>query len=252
MMSSASRACVPIPVAGSKFYIGTAPVNIPDTDVNAASFAGVTWLEVGQYETAGNAGDAAENIATNLINRRRTVNQKGTRQAPSRTDQFALNPEDPGQIALIAAEQSDYNYPFRVVMPQASAPVPKSTTVTISNASPGVVTWTAHGLLPDTAVVFTTTGALPTGLTAGTTYYVKTVLTVDTFTVSATKGGAAIDTSSAGSGTHTGTTEPSPAERLFMGLVTGAEETNGQANTVKMLSATIMPNTNTVRVPALG
>lgn len=79
-----------------------------------------------------------------------------------------------------------------------------SATVTISNASPGVVTWTGHNIAADQPVVFTTTGALPTGLTAGTTYYVKTVLTVDTFTVAATVGGAAITTSSAGSGTHTG------------------------------------------------
>lgn len=241
-----------IPVAGSKYYIGTAAVDLPADDVTAASFAGVTWLEVKQYETMGNAGDAAENIATNLINRRRTINQKGTRQAPTRTDNFALNPDDPGQQAMIAAEATDYNYPFRVVLPPASAPVPKSAAVTISNATPGVVTWTGHGLAPNTAVVFATTGALPSGLTAGTTYYVKTVLDANTFTVSATAGGAAINTSDAGSGTHTGTTQPSPAERLFMGLVNSAEETNGNANTIKMLSCSVMPNTNYVRVAALG
>jgi hypothetical protein len=76
-------------------------------------------------------------------------------------------------------------------------------TVTITNASPGVITYTATELLADMPVVFTTTGALPTGLTAGTTYYVKTLLSTNTFTVSATVGGAAINTSSAGSGTHT-------------------------------------------------
>ncbi len=75
--------------------------------------------------------------------------------------------------------------------------------VTISNASPGVVTLTAHGLVFGTPVRFATTGALPAGLTAGTTYFVKTVPTADTFTVSTTPEGAAINTSSAGSGTHT-------------------------------------------------
>ena len=81
--------------------------------------------------------------------------------------------------------------------------VSKYATVTsISNASPGVVTKTAHGFAVNDPVVFSTDGALPTGLTAGTNYFVKTVLTADTFTVSATPGGAAIDTSSAGSGTH--------------------------------------------------
>jgi hypothetical protein len=79
----------------------------------------------------------------------------------------------------------------------------KSAAATISNASPGVITSTAHALTANAPVVFATTGGLPTGLTAGITYYVKTVLTADTFTVSATPGGTAINTSSAGSGTHT-------------------------------------------------
>jgi len=77
--------------------------------------------------------------------------------------------------------------------------------VAISNASPGVVTWVAHGLVVNRSVVFTTSGGLPTGLTVGTVYFVKTVLGVDTFTVSATPGGTVIATSSAGSGTHTAT-----------------------------------------------
>jgi len=82
----------------------------------------------------------------------------------------------------------------------------RPTTVTITNASPGVVTWTAHGFVAGQTVAFSTTGALPTGLTAGTTYYViASGLATDTFQVSATLGGSAINTSSAGSGTHTGT-----------------------------------------------
>jgi hypothetical protein len=84
-------------------------------------------------------------------------------------------------------------------------PSGSTSTVTISNASPGVISWTAHALVANRTVVFTTTGALPTGLVVGTTYYVKDVLTANTFNVSATPGGAAINTSSAGSGTHTAT-----------------------------------------------
>ena len=76
-------------------------------------------------------------------------------------------------------------------------------TCTITIAAPGVVTYTAHGLVATDPVQFTTSGALPTGLTASTTYYVKTVLTADTFTVAATAGGAAITTSGSQSGTHT-------------------------------------------------
>ena len=79
-----------------------------------------------------------------------------------------------------------------------------SSTVTISIATPGVITWTGHGRVANDTIRITTTGALPTGLTASTTtYYVKTVLDANTFTVSASAGGAVIDTSGTQSGVHT-------------------------------------------------
>lgn len=82
-------------------------------------------------------------------------------------------------------------------------PVGKVAAVTISSASPGVVTYAAHPFVANDRVVFSNSGgALPPELTAGTVYFVKTVLSVNTFTVSATAGGAAINTSSAGTGTH--------------------------------------------------
>lgn len=77
-----------------------------------------------------------------------------------------------------------------------------SQVVTISIASPGVVSLASHGLLANDQVVFSTTGALPTGLTAGTVYFVKTVLTTGTFTVSASAGGSVINTSGTQSGTQ--------------------------------------------------
>lgn len=81
-----------------------------------------------------------------------------------------------------------------------------SSTVTITIASPGVVTWTGHNFLATSPIVFTTTGALPTGLTAGTTYYVVSPA-ANTFQVAATPGGAAINTSGSQSGVHTATNE---------------------------------------------
>ena len=78
-----------------------------------------------------------------------------------------------------------------------------SSTVTITIAAPGVVTWTGHGLSVNDTIRFTTTGALPTGLAINTTYYVKEVLSANTFTVSTSAGGAAVTTSGTQSGTHT-------------------------------------------------
>jgi hypothetical protein len=73
-------------------------------------------------------------------------------------------------------------------------------TVTISIAAPGLVSTTLN--LPDlTAITLQTTGALPTGLTAGTTYYTRYV-SLTTFNLSATPTGALITTSGTQSGTH--------------------------------------------------
>lgn len=77
-------------------------------------------------------------------------------------------------------------------------------TVTISNAIPAVVSRVAHGLLVGDEIFFTTTGALPAGLSINTPYFVIAAgFGVDNFEVSATSGGAAINTTNAGSGTHT-------------------------------------------------
>lgn len=76
-------------------------------------------------------------------------------------------------------------------------------TVTITIASPGVVSWSGHGMSNGDEVVFTTTGALPTGLTAGTVYYVVNAAT-NTFQVASVVGGSAIITTGTQSGVHTG------------------------------------------------
>lgn len=83
----------------------------------------------------------------------------------------------------------------------------KTSVVTITIANPGVVTWNAHGLSNDDVVKFSTTGALPTGLVAGTTYYVRSAA-ANTFQVSATEGGASINTTGVQSGVQTAIHSP--------------------------------------------
>lgn len=75
-------------------------------------------------------------------------------------------------------------------------------TVTMTIATPGVITDTLHGFSNGQAVVLTTTGALPTGLTAGTWYYVVNSAT-NTYQLSLTVGGAGINTTGTQSGVHT-------------------------------------------------
>ena len=84
----------------------------------------------------------------------------------------------------------------------------RAATITMTIAAPGVVTWTDHGLGAGSSVVFTT-GALPTGITSGTRYYViATGLTTSAFQVSTTEGGSAVTTTGSQSGVHTGTANP--------------------------------------------
>lgn len=74
-------------------------------------------------------------------------------------------------------------------------------TVTISNASPGVVTWTGSNQSNTAAVWLTTTGTLPAPLVTTRPYFIVNA-TANTFNLSLTPGGAAINTTTAGSGTH--------------------------------------------------
>lgn len=76
--------------------------------------------------------------------------------------------------------------------------------VTVTIASPAVFTANNHGLRVNDAIFLLTSGALPTGLAGGTIYWVaSTGLTTNTFSVTATPGGAIVNTSGTQSGTHT-------------------------------------------------
>jgi len=81
-----------------------------------------------------------------------------------------------------------------------------TSTVTITIATPGVVTWTAHGLKTGNRLQLTTTGALPTGLTASVTYWVV-LIDANSFSLATSLVNAAaatrITTSGTQSGTHT-------------------------------------------------
>lgn len=151
------------PVGGCKIYIGAA-MDLPDGDVAAADFTTVTWTQINGWTQMGAFGDASQLITTNLIDKDRDVKQKGTRNAGSMQNVFALEAADAGQLAVIAAEGTNDNYPFKVELN---------------------------------------------------------------------------DMASGGSTNST---------RLFLGLVTSAQEAGGNANTVQSLNVTIEINSNVVRV----
>jgi hypothetical protein len=86
------------------------------------------------WSQAGAIGDAAQLITTALINRGRDAKQKGTANAGSMQNVFAIVSGDAGQTALLAAAAGNNknNYAFKIEWPDAAtspaSPTPKPTT----------------------------------------------------------------------------------------------------------------------------
>lgn len=74
-----------------------------------------------------------------------------------------------------------------------ATPTYVTASVSVSVASPGVVTHAGHSFLANDPVVFTA-GTLPTGLTVGTVYFVRNPIAGVSYELSATSGGASINT----------------------------------------------------------
>jgi hypothetical protein len=124
----------------------------------------------------------------------------------------------------------------------------KAATVTMTIATPAVVTWTSHGLREGAPIRFTTNGALPTGVTAGTTYYVGKSPAADTFNISTSLANVVaatyVATSGTQSGTHTGTNNDT--SRGTGAGTTELTRTNGRlvnANTMTVRFGSVAGNT---------
>lgn len=238
-------------VAGAKIYIGTRVALPTDLTVDITDFAAqeAEWVEINGWTSAGTLSDARAAITQSFIGSNRDMSIKGTESAAAFENNFAPLPNDPGQIRLKQAKDSCANYAFKV---EWGAGCVSEGPVTISVASPGVVTWAGgHGLEVGARVMFTGTGGtLPTGLTAGTAYYVVAAgLTPTKFSVAATPGGTAIATTAAGTATAIiATATPAGETDMFFGLVMSRTKNAGEANTARMLGVSIMPNTNRVEV----
>jgi hypothetical protein len=148
------------------------------------------------------------NMATRAITTLINTNIRGAVTLPSSAGKhswFLVNGRIDGEAtdhAFIAEGEALFNE--EGVDPISSDTEVSIGVTTVTIASPAVFTKVAHGLRVGDPVTFTTTGALPTGLSAGTTYYVIAAgLTADAFEVSTTLGGSAVNTSGTQSGVHT-------------------------------------------------
>lgn len=74
--------------------------------------------------------------------------------------------------------------------------------ITMTAAATDIVTITAHDMPVNDIVRFETTNTLPDPLAVDTDYYIKTVESANTVTLSASKGGAVVNITDTGTGTH--------------------------------------------------
>ena len=108
-------------VADCKIFIGDAPMDDQDDDFVEADFDTVVWTEIDGWVTMGAHGDTAALVTSDQIGVGRTKKAKGTRNAGSMENVFDVVADDPGQLALVAAEQTNQNWPFRIVYNDAPA-----------------------------------------------------------------------------------------------------------------------------------
>jgi hypothetical protein len=127
-------------------------------NTTTGSFEGYTgiWGQIGGGSGAVGSGVVYENNQTIPISYTMTTNKNGESVGP-----ITIEPGIPTQ------------------------------TCTISITSPGVITPATTMPIYGATIVFSTTGALPTGITAGTTYYVTNV-GISTFQIAATYAGTPI------------------------------------------------------------
>lgn len=100
--------------SGTKIFIGPSTATTP---ADAAAYAALTWTEVGLVETIGEYGDESSAVTFAALGDGRMRKGKGARDAGTLAVTVAHDPTDVGQQALEAAEGTNNNFVFKVVLP---------------------------------------------------------------------------------------------------------------------------------------
>ena len=214
--------------AGAVLYIGTTAV-VSATD---------TYTAVAEIVSIPKFGRTYNKIEHKPLGDRGTQKFKGSYNEGDPQIAFAKDISDAGQAAMLVALDTDDDYNFKILANDDVAPA--SAVVTMTAASPGVVSDTAHGLALNTPVKFVPigSGVLPSNIFSTITYYVKTVPTADTYTISTTPGGPVINTTGSPTGSYTRSTVPAGSFQLFKAKVFSYEY--GYENVDSMVGATTM------------
>lgn len=100
--------------AGAQIFIGGALAS-QLTPFILSDFDGQSWVEIGWVESIGEFGDESVEITFDPIGAQRTQKLKGMRNAGAMDLVMGVVEDDPGQVALAAAEAAPDDYAFKVV-----------------------------------------------------------------------------------------------------------------------------------------
>lgn len=107
-----------ITASGSKIYIGNAAA-LSTVDTIAEFEAVSSWIEIGMVESLGEFGDESSEVTFAAVGDGRVRKAKGARNAGTMALTVGHDPLDVGQVAIEAAEGTNDNYPFKVVIPDS-------------------------------------------------------------------------------------------------------------------------------------
>lgn len=110
-----------ITASGARIYIGNAAVTSA-VDTLAEFEATSSWIEIGLVESLGEYGDESSTVTFAALGDGRVRKAKGARDAGVLALTVAHDPTDVGQVAIEAAEGTNNNYPFKVVLPDGPTP----------------------------------------------------------------------------------------------------------------------------------
>src|SRR3954466_16293497 len=104
--------------SGTQVFIG-ASVTVAEADTLAEFEAMSNWTEVRNIESVGEFGDQANDVTFSALGDARVQHAKGARGPRQMAIVCAHDPLDVGQAAMEAAEQTNFNFAFKVVLPDA-------------------------------------------------------------------------------------------------------------------------------------
>lgn len=107
-----------VATAGTTFFIGGV-LPAKSVDFVAADFTSQVWVPVSHLEGLGTFGDTSTEITFDSLSQNRTIRLKGTRNAGNQEVVVGIDYADAGQIAILAAEKTPYDYAFKMVFDDA-------------------------------------------------------------------------------------------------------------------------------------